>query len=82
MVDSKDCFDFSLTLFSIHRTFAGPDYFGSAMLQAFLYTGLNAYFVYILVKLDPLVYYPCTYFKDKNLFLLAEVAGALVTVLG
>ena len=53
-----------------------------AVLQSVSYFLINTSFLLLLCRLKPLIYYPCSFIKDKNLFLLAEVLGASISVLG
>ena len=53
-----------------------------AVLQSICYFIINTSFLLLLCRLKPLIYYPCSFIKDKNLFLLAEVLGASISVLG
>ena len=52
-----------------------------AEIQGACFLFINISFLLLLAKLKPLVYFPCRH-KDWNLFLLAEMLGAFITILG
>jgi hypothetical protein len=52
-----------------------------AEIQGACFLFCNISFLLLLAKLKPLVYFPCRH-KEWNLFLLAEMLGAFVTILG
>ncbi|GMH91030.1 hypothetical protein TrVE_jg5013 [Triparma verrucosa] len=54
----------------------------STSLEAALSLVINLTFLAILVRTEPLVFYPCSLFPGKNLFLLSEVLIAATTVFG
>ena len=54
----------------------------STSLEAALSLVINLTFLAILVRTEPLVFYPCSLFPGKNLFLLSEILIAATTAFG
>ncbi|GMH96561.1 hypothetical protein TrST_g9347 [Triparma strigata] len=54
----------------------------STSLEAALSLVINLAFLAILVRTEPLVFYPCSLFPGKNLFLLSEILIAATTAFG
>jgi hypothetical protein len=56
--------------------------FGSPTTQSVIYLIINISFLILLRVLKPLVFFPCSIFKGKNLFLLAEMLGCTISIIG
>jgi len=54
----------------------------TSMLQALASFAVNAAFLLILYKMEPMVYYPSSFFKGRNLFLLVEMLSTCTSLLG
>ena len=61
---------------------AAGTFSGAPVTQSILYTVINTSFFILLYILKPLVFFPCSIFKGKNLFQLAEMSGCAITIIG
>ena len=61
---------------------AAGTFSGAPVTQSILYTVINTSFFVLLYVLKPLVFFPCSVFKGKNLFQLAEMSGCAITIIG
>ncbi|GMI37547.1 hypothetical protein TrCOL_g7316 [Triparma columacea] len=61
---------------------AAGTFSGAPVTQSILYTVINTSFFILLYILKPLVFFPCSVFKGKNLFQLAEMSGCAITIIG